>query len=197
VELLRLHAKVLAAAAFGVAIIGIAAVATHRSSAGPGAAPGAATRVRTAGDALPAAAAGVLSQLGFRTGESRRVASATYLVPRHSDRLCVLSVFRNELPYGCGAKADFFGDDQAVASVVEDGQPGAPTRLRVFGVARSGVRSIRVIFRGVSRSVAVTGDQGFALDADAAALAAGDPLRIEALDAGGRVLKAQPFGATP
>jgi hypothetical protein len=109
----------------------------------------------------------------------------------------VLSVFRNELPYGCGQASDFFGDDEVVTSVVEDGRPGAPTRLRVFGVARSDVRSVRVVFRGTSRKVAPTGDHGFSLDADAAALAAGDPLRLEALDASGRVLKAQPLGDAP
>jgi hypothetical protein len=197
VELLSSRAKILAAAAFGVALVATAAVVTHRSAAGAGPVPEAAERARAAGDALPPAAATALSQLGFRTGESRRVALTTYLVPRQPDELCVLSVFRNELPYGCGKASDFFGDDEVVTSVVEDGRPGAPTRLRVFGVARSDVRSVRVVFRGTSRTVVPTGNHGFSLEADAAALAAGDPLRVEALDASGRVLKAQPLGAAP
>jgi hypothetical protein len=193
VGLLRLRWKLLAAAALAVAVGGATGLAVHRSSAGSGSLPAALERPRSAADALPPLAAAAASHLGFRTDESRRVAPATFLVPRQPDRLCVLSVFRNELPYGCSEASDFFDEDQVVASVVQDGRPGAPTRLRVFGVARSEVRAVRIVFRGVSRTVPTSGDHGFSFDADSTALGAGDPVRVDALDEHGDVLEAQPL----
>jgi hypothetical protein len=193
VELLRPRWKLLAAAALAVAVGSAAGLVVHHSSAGSGRVPAAVERPRTAADALPPLAAAAASHLGFNADESRRVAPATFLVPREPDRLCVLSVFRNELPYGCSDASDFFHNDQVVTSVVEDGRPGAPTRLRVFGVARSGVRAVRIVFRGMSRTVTASGDHGFSFDADPTALEAGDPIRVDALDAHGDVLEAQPL----
>jgi hypothetical protein len=194
---LGLRSKILIAGAVASAVGGAGGLVVHRSSAGSGSAPSAFERPRSANDALPPAVAAAASQLGFRISESRRIASTTFLVPRPPGRLCILSVFRNELPYGCSYASDFFGDEQAITSVVEDGRPGAPTRLRVFGVARSEVRAVRVVFRGVSRTVTTSADHGFSFDADSTALAAGDPVRIDALDANGDVLRAQSLLGTP
>jgi hypothetical protein len=197
VELLRLRSKILVGVAFATGVGGAGGLVVHRSSAGQGSVPSALERPRSVDDVLPPVVAAVVSHLGFRTSESRRVAPMTFLVPREPGRLCVLSIFRNELPYGCGDASGLFGDEQTVTSVVEDGRPGAPTRLRVFGVARSEVRALRIVFPGVSRTVTTSGDHGFSFDADSTALAAGDPVRVDALDAKGDVLRAQPLSEKP
>jgi hypothetical protein len=177
-----------AAVTAGIAGLGFV---LHSGDAADDPLPDALSRTRVPGDAVPDRLAAPLRRAGFDMTSTRRVATQVYLA-RRDGGLCVVSVVGNELPFGCMRAGGFFNGHQIFFTISEDGRPTNPTLLRIDGVARAGVASVRVSFGSLARSVAVTADGGFSYTADPEALAMGEPTLLEAMDASSRVLERLP-----
>lgn len=178
--------------ALGAALLG--ATLALKASSSPEQPPSALSRARVAGDALPVQAAAAATNRGLAVAASRRVAPGIYLLPSSDgSQTCLLSLVGNEMRGSCNSEGNFFAGKQLVFSIAEGGAPTQLTALSVNGVARPGVATVRATFpNGLVREVTPTVDGGFSIVADAAALAAGEPTKIEAVNAGGHVIDSQP-----
>jgi hypothetical protein len=179
-------------AAVGIVTVGALLISTrHGSSAGPNPAPAALARARVAADALPAEFSRGVSEKHLNAAGSRRVDAQIWLVPSTDGRtLCMAGVHSGgALSMSCNPAGDFFNEKQLVWGISEQGQPSAPSSAEVMGVARAGVSTVVVHFGSATRQADVAADGGFTVTGDAAALAAGPPSSLDALDAGGKLLE--------
>ena len=90
---------------------------------------------------------------------------------------------------GCNPVESFFHGEKLVFGISEEGVPDAPSYLRIAGVARDDVATVRVRFDGATLETATSADGGFAIEATAAALAHGRPTTLEAIGKDGSALR--------
>ncbi len=187
----RILTIALISAAVAAAVGATLAIRASSSNEQP---PAALTRARVPSDALPAAAVNAAAQRGLSADQSRMVAPNTYLVSTSDSReLCLVSILNSEMRATCNPRARFFGGRQFVFSIAEEGSPGALSGLTIAGVARPAVAKVEATLPdGTLQEATPTADGGFVLSADSAALAAGEPTSIAALNNTGHVLETDP-----
>lgn len=142
--------------------------AVDRVTAGSQPSPAAVERASVPQDALPAAVAHRLTVMGYDTSSSRKIASTVYLVRRPGNLLCFVSIGM-PITIGCQHAENFFSDNPVVFGVLELGSPPSPQQMRIVGVARSDVATIRVSANGNLLMAKPTADGGFAIDLPAGA----------------------------
>jgi hypothetical protein len=150
--------------------------------------PSAVQRPPRGSDVLPAAVRDRAVAAGLDLSSARRISPATYVVRRNGGLLCLVSVARG-MSVGCNSVESFFHGEKLVFGISEEGVPDAPSYLRIAGVARDDVATVRVRFDGATLETATSADGGFAIEATAAALAHGRPTTLEAIGKDGSALR--------
>lgn len=154
--------------------------------------PRAASRERTAGDAMPGLPRHVwmaAERLGLQLDTSRKIAQNLYLLGKQDGQLCMVSTSHG-MSMGCGPADSFFEERAVQYSIDESGQPEAPSSLTIAGVVRPDVASVRVVFPSGPIEVSVSSDGGFSIDTTEQQLQQGRPTELVALGDDGQVIQA-------
>lgn len=153
--------------------------------------PQAASRARTANDdmpQLPSHVRAAAERLGLELSTSRRVASNLYVANKRGGELCMVSTSHG-MSMGCGPANSFFGGSAVQYGIDENGPPEAPSDLTIYGVARSDVTSVRVVFPSGPVDAAITADGGFSISASDHDLQQGRPTELIAFGRNGQAIQ--------